>query len=185
MRMLRRSTDAETTTSRDDARRTGAGTDTRTDPEATEPRRRGWRRDRSASFSTKIERAAERAADATRTAAAVAAAERAHARPRASLLATLSLIVAVLAGVAVATGVLAGLGVAIGIVAVLLGLAGLAATGRKYRFMSGRGQAMLALLIAIAAIVIGSLALAGNLSWLDPDTSQVDRLRDALPSWLT
>lgn len=174
-------------TAQDD--RAAAPTDTRTDPAPagtrTDQRRRfGWRRDRSADFSRRIEQAAERAAAATRTAAAVAAAERAR-RPRTSVLASLSLVAGVIAGLAVATGVLAGLGVAIGVVAVLLGLGGLAASGRRFRYVSGRTQATLALLIAIGAIVIGSLALAGNLSWLDPDTNQVARLREALPSWLT
>jgi hypothetical protein len=169
--------------------RAAVQTDNRTDPALagtrTDQRRRlAWRRNRSADFSTRIEQAAERAAAATRTAAAVAAAERARS-PRTSALASLALVVSVVAALAVATGVLAGLGVAIGIVAALLGLGGLAASGRRFRYVSGRTEATLALLIAIGAIVIGSLALAGNLSWLDTDTDQVARLRDALPGWLT
>jgi hypothetical protein len=156
---------------------------TRTDDRpATRTRRR---RDRSADFSTKIEKAAERAAAATRTAAAAAAAERSHARPRTSVLASLGLVTAVVAALAVATGALAGLGVAVGVLALVLGLAALAATGRRYRYLAGRVEATVAVLLSLGAIVVGILAMTGELSWLDTGTDQVARLRDQLPSWLT
>jgi hypothetical protein len=155
---------------------------TRTDER---PTTRIRRRDRSADFSTKIEKAAERAAAATRTAAAAAAAERSHARPRTSALASLGLVTSVVAVLAVATGALAGLGIAVGVLALVLGLAGLAATGHRYRYLAGRGEATVAVLLSLGAIVVGILAVAGELSWLDTGTDQVARLRDELPSWLT
>lgn len=138
-----------------------------------------------AEHSTKIEQAAERAAAATRTAAASAAADRAHARPRSSALASLSLVLAVVAVLAVATGALAGLGAAIGIIALVLSLAGLAATGHHYRYLAGRSEATIALLLSLAAIVVGVLAVVGVLSWLDTGTDQVARLQEWLPSWLS
>lgn len=156
---------------------------TRTDDRGAGHRR--TRRDRSADYSTKIDKAAERAAAATRTAAAAAAAERSHARPRTSVLASLGLVVAVVAVLAVASGVLAGLGVAIGALALVLGLAGLAATGHRYRYLAGRGEATVTVLLSLGAIVVGILAVTGQLSWLDTGTDQVARLRDELPSWLT
>lgn len=134
-------------------------------------------------YSTKVEQAAERAADETRNAAA-AAAKRAHARPRTSGLASLALVLAVAAGLTVATGTLARLGIVVGAVALLVALAGLPATGR-HRRRSGRTEVVVALVIAAGAIVVGALAAAGQLSWLDPDTSQVARLHDWLPSWLS
>lgn len=135
-------------------------------------------------YSTKVEQAAERAADATRTAAA-AAAKRAHARPRTSLLAGLSLVLATAAVLTVAAGTLPRLGIAVGGLAVLVAVAGLAATARRSSNRLGRTEAMVALLLALAAVVVGSLAAAGALSWLDPDTDQLARLRDWLPGWLT
>lgn len=137
-----------------------------------------------AGYETRVEKAAERAAAATRTAAASAAAERAHARPRTSVLASLSLVLSVVAVLAVATGTLAGLGIAVGVLALVLGFAGLAATGHHYRYLAGRAEATIALLLALAAIVVGALAAAGTLAWLDTDTDQVARLRELLPDWL-
>jgi hypothetical protein len=149
------------------------------------PTRRWSRgRNRRSDFSAKVEKAAERAAEATRTAAAVAAAERSHAKPRTSGLASLSLVVSVVAALAVATGALAGLGAGVGILGLLLGLAGLAATGRRY-YLAGRFEATAAVLLSLGAIVVGVLAVTGELSWLDTGTDQVARLRDWLPSWLT
>ncbi|MPZ25998.1 MAG: hypothetical protein GEV12_06005 [Micromonosporaceae bacterium] len=137
-------------------------------------------------YSTKVEQAAERAADATRTAAATAAAQQAHARPRTSALASLGLVLATAAALTVATGTLARLGIAVGGLAVLVAIAGLAASGRRRSgARAGRAVAAVALLLAVAAIVVGSLAAAGALSWLDTDTDQVARLRDWLPGWLS
>jgi uncharacterized membrane protein YphA (DoxX/SURF4 family) len=147
--------------------------------------RRHDRDDRSAVLNRKVEQAAERAAEATRSAAAAAAAERSHARARASVLASIGLVLAVVAALAVATGVLTRLGVAVGILALLFGLAALTATGRRYRYLAGRIEATTALVLGMVAVVIGGLAAAGSLSWLDPDTNYVQRLADWLPGWLS
>jgi hypothetical protein len=99
-------------------------------------------------------------------------------RPRSSGLATLGLIVGVLAAAAVATGVLAALGVALGVVAVLFGIGGVSATGREY--VAGRSEALFTVVLGLAAVVFGIMALTDTLSWLSSDTNQVSRLRDWL-----
>lgn len=160
----------------------------RADQEQPPPRtERTWRRRpgtprQSPAYTTKVEQAAEKAADATRNAAA-AAAKRAQARPRTSGLASLGLVLSVVAALTVATGTLARLGIAVAVVALLVGLAGLARTG-QYR-VSGRTEALVAVLVALAAIAVGWLAAAGALSWLDTGTDYVQRLRDWLPGWLS
>jgi hypothetical protein len=97
-------------------------------------------------------------------------------RPRASLLATLSLIVGVVAAVSVLTGVLAGPGVALGIVAALLGLGGVGATARRH--VAGKSDALLGLALGVAAVIVGVLAVSGNLPWLNPDTNYVTSVHD-------
>jgi len=99
-------------------------------------------------------------------------------RPRSSGLATLGLIIGVLAAVAVATGVLAALGVALGVLAVLFGVGGISATGRRH--VAGRSEALFAVVLGLASVVFGILALTDALSWLSSDTDQVARLRDWL-----
>jgi hypothetical protein len=97
-------------------------------------------------------------------------------RPRSSGLAMISLILGVLAVAAVATGVLAAAGVAVGALAVLFGIGGVSATGRRH--VAGRSEAMFAVLLGLAAVVFGIMALTDTLSWLSSDTNQVSRLRD-------
>jgi hypothetical protein len=167
-----RTAEDDTGTTRVDTRQPDSGTGAQAGTE-----------DRPPAYSTKVERAAERAADATRSAAA-AAAKRAQGRPRTSVLASLGLVLAVVAALAVTTGTLTRLGIAIAVVAVLAGLAGLAATARFPR-RSGRLEATIGLLLASAAIVVGGLAVGGTLPWLDPDTDNVQRLADWLPGWLS
>lgn len=133
---------------------------------------------------TKIDEATERAAVAIRRAAASAAADRARARARTSTLASASLVLGVVAVLAVATGVLAGLGVAFAVVALLAALGGISVTGRHYAFLAGRTEALVGLLLAVAAIVIGVMAITGSLAVLDTETNQVEQLREWLPSWL-
>ena len=99
-------------------------------------------------------------------------------RPRSSGLATIGLIAGVLAVAAVATGVLAAPGVALGVVAALLGVGGVAATGRRH--VAGRSEALFAVLLGLAAVVFGILALSDSLSWLSSNTNEVSRLRDWL-----
>lgn len=135
--------------------------------------------------STKIEQATEKAAEAIRDAAARAAADRAHARARTSALASIALVLAVAAALIVATGVLALIGVGVGILALLFAFGGLSATGRRYHFIAGRGEALAGLLLATAAIVVGILAITGVVPGFDTNTNVVEQLSDRLPSWLT
>jgi hypothetical protein len=99
-------------------------------------------------------------------------------RTRASLLATLSLILGVVAALVVLTGVLAKLGIAIGIVAALLAVGGLSAA--RHPHVTGRFDALLGLVLALGAISAGALALAGSLPWLGVDVDQVARLQEWL-----
>lgn len=135
-------------------------------------------------------RADLRRAEADRAAADRAAADQALAdrepaervvvgpRPRSSGMATISLILGVLAVAAVATGVLAAVGVAVGVLAVLFGIGGVSATGRRH--VAGRSEALFAVVLGLAAVVFGIMALTDTLSWLSSDTNQVSRLRDWL-----
>ena len=150
-------------------------------------RRHGTVDERGATYehSTKIDEATERAAEAIRDAAVRAAADRAHARARTSALASTALALAVAAALIVATGVLAVVGVGIGILALVLAIGGLSVTGRRYRFIAGRGEAIVGLLLATAAIVVGILAITGVLPGFDAETNVVEQLRDWLPSWLS
>jgi len=141
-------------------------------------------RDVGYEHSTKIEEATEEAAEAIRDAAARAAVDRAHARAHTSALASIALVLAVAAALIVATGVLAVIGVGIGVLALLFAIGGLSATGRRYRFIAGRGEALVGLLLATAAIVVGILAITGVLPGFDTDTNVVEELSDQLPGWL-
>lgn len=157
----------------------------RADTTGAESGRRDTRdRDVNYEHSEKIEEATEKAAVAIRDAAARAAADRAHARARTSSLASIALVLGVVAALAVATGALAALGVIIGVLAVLFAIGGLSATGRRYSFLAGRSEAIVGLLLATGAIVVGALAIGGVLAGLGTDTNQVEQLRDLLPSWL-
>ena len=106
-------------------------------------------------------------------------------RPRASLMATLSLVLGVGAAIAVLTGVLAGPGVALGLLAAILSIGGISATSSRH--VAGKSDAMLGMALGLAAVVVGSLALTGTLPWLSPDTDYVMRAREWLEanvSWL-
>ena len=106
-------------------------------------------------------------------------------RHRASLMATLSLALGVAAALLVLTGVLAGPGVALGLLAAIVGLAGVAATSKRH--VAGKSDALLGVGLGLGAIVVGVLALTGNLSWLNGDTNQVTRVHDWIAvhaSWL-
>lgn len=106
-------------------------------------------------------------------------------RPRASGLAALGLVLGVLAAAAVATGVLVGPGVVVGLIGVLAAVGGVSATARRH--IAGRSEALLGLLLSMAAVVVGLLAITGAISWPDTGTNEVGRLADwvasALP-WL-
>jgi len=103
-------------------------------------------------------------------------------RPRSSVLATLSLIFGVGAAVSVLSGVLAGPGIALGIIAAFLGIGGIAATSRRH--VAGKMDALLGVVLGLAAIVVGALALTGALSWLDGNTNEIMRAHDWLATQL-
>ncbi len=106
-------------------------------------------------------------------------------RPRASLLASMSLILGTGAALAVLTGVLAGPGVGLGLIAAFIGAAGIAATSRPH--VAGKGDALLGMTLGLGAVVIGTLAITGLLPWLSSDSDQVMRVREwleAQASWL-
>ena len=99
-------------------------------------------------------------------------------RPRASMLATLSLMLGLGSVFAVLTGLLAGVGVGLGLLATFAAIGGIAATSRHH--VAGKGDAVLGMILGLASIVVGSLAMTGSLPWLDPGTDQVLRLHDWL-----
>jgi hypothetical protein len=99
-------------------------------------------------------------------------------KPRASVLATLGLILGVGAALLVLSGPLLGYGIGVAVLALIISLAGISATGKRH--VAGRTDAVLGMLLALAAIVIGVLALTGSLSWLGTDTHPVDSARQWL-----
>lgn len=106
-------------------------------------------------------------------------------RARASVMATLSLVLGLVAVLTVLTGVLAGPGVGVGLLAAFAAIGGISATA--HRHVAGKHNAVLGLLLGLAAIVVGTFALTGNLPWLHTDTDQVMWLRDWLDArapWL-
>ncbi len=105
-------------------------------------------------------------------------AERAPRWVRVSALATLGLIVGVVALATTMTGLLAPVGVAVGVLGGAISAGGL--VGASRRGVAGHSLALLGLLASIAAIVLGVLAVAGYLPWLDSKTDEVARLRDWL-----
>jgi hypothetical protein len=105
-------------------------------------------------------------------------------RPRSSLFATLSLIIGVVAVVAVFTGMLADVGVGLAIVAAVFSFGGLSATRRRH--VAGRFDAVLGLVLALVAIMVGILAITNSLPWLSLDTDTVPQVRDWLvTNWNT
>jgi hypothetical protein len=99
-------------------------------------------------------------------------------RPRASMLSTMSLIFGLGGAFSVLSGVLAGVGVGLGLLATFAAIGGMAATSRRH--VAGKGDALFGLMLGLASIVVGTLAITGNLPWLDTQTDQVMRLHDWL-----
>lgn len=138
-------------------------------------------RDRQARADDRMERARARAAMVERPGAAdepTVVQPAPTGRPRASLLATLSLLFGVLAAAGVATGVLAAPAIAVGVIGGLLAVGGLTATGKPN--VAGRFDALFGLLLSLAAIIVGLLALGNAIPWPDTDTNQVARFSDWL-----
>ncbi|MFF5201946.1 thrombospondin [Micromonospora parva] len=101
-------------------------------------------------------------------------------KPRASLLATLGLIVSVAGAMFVLTGTLAGYGIGLGAFGAVLAVLGLMATRRRH--VAGTTDALFGVLIGLAAVVIGVLAMTGQFDWPTTDGDWVQRFREWLDS---
>ncbi|MEV4388426.1 sulfite exporter TauE/SafE family protein [Micromonospora sp. NPDC049580] len=101
-------------------------------------------------------------------------------KPRASLLATLGLIVSVAGALFVLTGTLAGYGIGLGAFGAVLSVLGLMATRRRH--VAGKTDALFGVLIGLAAVVIGVLAMTGQFDWPTTDGDWVQRFREWLDS---
>jgi hypothetical protein len=99
-------------------------------------------------------------------------------RPRASMLATLSLILGVVGVLFVLTGTLAGYGIGVGAVGALLAVGGLAATRRRH--VAGRSESLIGLVLGLGAVVLGVLAMTGQFDWPNTDGDAVQRFREWL-----
>jgi hypothetical protein len=102
-------------------------------------------------------------------------------RPRwahVSAMATLSLILGVLALAVTLTGLLAAEGVALGVIGGAVAAGGL--VGASRRGVTGHSLAFLGLVASLAAILLGVLAITGQLSWLDTKTDEVAKVHDWL-----
>ncbi|GAB2629025.1 hypothetical protein Aab01nite_21060 [Paractinoplanes abujensis] len=99
-------------------------------------------------------------------------------KPRASLLATLGLILGVASVLLVLSGPLLGYGIGVAVLALILSLSGIHATGKRH--VAGKMDALLGLVLSLGAIVLGVLALTGSLSWLGTDVQPVNTLREWL-----
>jgi hypothetical protein len=99
-------------------------------------------------------------------------------KPRASVLATLGLVLSVVAAMLVLSGPLLGYGLGMAVLALILSLSGLSATGKRH--VAGKTDALLGMVLSLAAVVVGVLALTGSLSWLGTDTQPVNSLREWL-----
>ncbi|MET8233546.1 thrombospondin [Micromonospora sp. NPDC005298] len=101
-------------------------------------------------------------------------------KPRASLLATLGLIVAVAGALFVLTGTLAGYGIGLGAFGAVLAVFGLMATRRRH--IAGKTDALFGVLIGLGAVVVGVLAMTGQFDWPTTDGDWVQRFREWLDS---
>jgi len=103
-------------------------------------------------------------------------------KPRASLFATLGLIFSVVAALLVLSGPLLGYGIGVAVLALILSLTGISATGSRH--VAGKTDALIGMILSLAAIVVGVLALTGSLSWLGTDTQPVESVRRWLDTQL-
>lgn len=101
-------------------------------------------------------------------------------KPRASLLASIGLIVGVAGALFVLTGTLAGYGIALGAFGAMLAVLGLLATRRRH--IAGKTDALLGIGFGLAAVVLGVLAMTGQFDWPTPDGDWVQRFREWLDS---
>ncbi|MFJ6198493.1 thrombospondin [Micromonospora sp. NPDC092111] len=101
-------------------------------------------------------------------------------KPRASLLATLGLIVSVAGALFVLTGTLAGYGIALGALGAVCSVLGLMATRRRH--VAGTTDALIGMLVGLAAVVLGVVAFTGQFDWPTTDGDWVARCREWLDS---
>ncbi|MDX5457615.1 thrombospondin [Micromonospora tulbaghiae] len=101
-------------------------------------------------------------------------------RPRASLLATLGLIVSVVGALFVLSGTLAGYGIGVGAVGAVLAVLGLIATRRRH--VAGKTDALIGVTVGLAAVVLGIVAMTGQFDWPTTDGDWVGRFREWLDS---
>ncbi|MEV0153171.1 thrombospondin [Micromonospora sp. NPDC050686] len=101
-------------------------------------------------------------------------------KPRASLLATLGLILGVAGALFVLTGALAGYGIGLGAVGAVLSVLGLIATRRRH--IAGKTDALFGILFGLGAVVLGVLAMTGIFAWPTTDGDWVARFREWLDS---
>jgi hypothetical protein len=99
-------------------------------------------------------------------------------KPRSSMLATLGLILGVASALLVLSGPLLGYGIGVAVVALILSLSGIHATGKRH--VAGKTDALIGMVLSLAAIVVGVLALTGSLSWLGTDMHPVGTFRQWL-----
>ncbi|MEV0805809.1 thrombospondin [Micromonospora sp. NPDC050200] len=99
-------------------------------------------------------------------------------KPRASLLATLGLVVSVVGALFVLTGTLAGYGIAVGAAGAVLSVLGLLATRRRH--VAGKTDALIGVLLGLAAVVLGVVAMTGQFDWPTTDGDWVSRFREWL-----
>jgi hypothetical protein len=96
-------------------------------------------------------------------------------KPRASVLATLGLILSVVSALLVLSGPLLGYGIGLAVLALILSLGGISATGSRH--IAGKTDALIGMILSLGAIVVGVLALTGSLSWLGTDMHPVTSVR--------
>ena len=99
-------------------------------------------------------------------------------RTHVSAWATIGLITALVAVAASLTGLLAAEGIAVGLVSMMICVIGWRSVRRPH--VTGHSLVLIGLLTAMAAIVIGVLAVTGDFPWPNHHTNEIDRLH----TWL-
>jgi len=99
-------------------------------------------------------------------------------RSRVSVWATFGLMIGLLGIGLTLTGLLAPPGAAVGGLGLLTSVVGLFIAGRPG--VAGRGLAVLGVLLGLAAVVLGGLAMTHDYSWPNSQTDEVSRLHDWL-----
>ncbi|MCW6006892.1 hypothetical protein K1W54_20225 [Micromonospora sp. CPCC 205371] len=106
-------------------------------------------------------------------------------RVHVSAWATVALVTGVVALAVTLTGLLAPQGLALGVLSLIVGMFALVPVSRPN--VTGHSLVVIGLISAVAAIVIGAIALTGEFTWPNSDTNEVDRVHTWLDerwSWL-